>query len=93
MYPQQQLLLPLNRLFVIPTAHSRYVISFLWLTITSYIETWEFLEVGVLKAFVVPVYSSHYSRPGPLEYLQQNTRVTTENENPSKSQDEYLQAV
>lgn len=44
--------------------------SFLWLTITSYIETWEFLEVGVLKAFVVSVHSPHYSRPGPLEYLQ-----------------------
>lgn len=59
-----------------PIAQIVAAISYLWLTITSDIETREFLEVGVLKTLMVSVHGAHYSRPGPLEYLQQNTENT-----------------
>lgn len=61
---------------MIPIAQTVAAISYLWLTITSDIETREFLEVGVLKTLMVSVHGAHYSRPGPLEYLQQNTENT-----------------
>ena len=56
-------------LSVIPIAQTLTVILYLWLTITSDVETREFLEVGVLKALMVSVHSAHYSRPGSLEHL------------------------
>lgn len=40
------------------------------ITITSDIKTRKFLEVGVLKAFLVSVQSAHYSRPRSPENLQ-----------------------
>lgn len=50
----------------------------LWLTVTGDVETWELLEVVILKEVVVSEHGTHYPWPGSPEYLLRKQKQPTE---------------